>query len=372
MTSAPHVLISGVCLGQPAGGVRRHNAELLPRLARLLEARGGRLAVLEGRTPITFDLPASVERIQSRVYWLPTAIRAAGESRALSDAIAGAAAAGRPFDLVHTAHQPTPRGLSIPFTLTIHDLRSLDLDRAPFVRRLIGGKILARATSEAAAIFVVSEWMKSRVAAEFPHVADKVSVIGNGVDHLPILPRSVAPDRPFLLHLGHIEPRKNLDLLVQALKLDADLPTLVLAGLPKGDTATELVELSQRLGVQDRLRIEEAPDDARVAELYASAACAVFPSRLEGHGIGPLEALRAGCPVAVSRIPAHRETLSRLLGKPAHESDVTFDVADAEGCVRAIKAAMSAAAPSTGAAFQTWDDCAEAWATGLSSAFQSR
>jgi hypothetical protein len=47
--SAPRVLVSGVVLGQPMGGVRRHNAELLPRVARLLAERGGSLAVLEGR-----------------------------------------------------------------------------------------------------------------------------------------------------------------------------------------------------------------------------------------------------------------------------------------------------------------------------------
>lgn len=360
MSRAPRLLISGVCLGQPAGGVRRHNAELLPRLARLLEADGGRLAVLEGRVPITFDLPDTVEILRSRVHWLPAPMRAAGESRALKDAIDGAAAAGRPFDLVHTAHQPTPRGLPLPFTLTIHDLRSLDLDRAPFVRRLIGGKVLTRATQEAAAIFVVSQWMRSRVAAEFPWAEPKLSVIGNGVDHLPVLERAPDAAEPFLLHLGHIEPRKNLDLLVRALALDGGLPSLLLAGSPKGNTGTELLELAASLGVQDRIRIEEAPDDARIVELYARAACAVFPSRLEGHGIGPLEALRAGCPVAVSRIPAHEETLRHT---PEY-----FQVDDPESCVRALRTAMAETPPRGAPRFHTWDECAEAWVAGLSRA----
>ncbi len=361
MSVAPRLLISGVCLGQPAGGVRRHNAELLPRLAARLEALGGRLAVLEGRVPITFDLPDSVERIPSRVHWLPAPMRAVNESRALAEAIRTAADAGRPFNLVHTAHQPTPRGLALPFTLTIHDLRSLDRDRAPFVRRLIGGKVLARAASEAARIFVVSEWMKGRVTAEFPGAAHKVDVIGNGVDHLPILARSESA--PFLVHVGHIEPRKNLDLVVRALAEDESLPPLMLAGAPKGDALGQLLALAGELGVTERVQLEEAPDDGRVAELYSQAACAVFPSRLEGHGIGPLEALRAGCPVAISRIPAHQEFVTD--GSP------TFDVGDPKECAAAIQAALGRLAGGpVGAAihFETWDAVAEAWRTGLSRA----
>jgi glycosyltransferase involved in cell wall biosynthesis len=360
-SGAPSVLISGVCLGQPAGGVRRHNAQLLPRLAEQLEAKGGRLAVLEGRVPITFELPESVERIPSRVHWLPTALRAASESRVLAESIAQAQSEGRPFDLVHTAHLPTPKSLGIPFTLTIHDLRSLDLNRAPFVRRLIGGKVLSKATTDAARIFVVSEWMKSRVAAEFPHAAHKVQVVGNGVDHLPVHSRQPKPNDPYLLHVGHIEPRKNLDLVVRALASDPALPRLLLAGSPKGDTDVALKDLASELGVQDRLAFHVDPSDEAVAGHYAAAGCAVFPSRLEGHGIGPLEAARAGCPVAVSDIPAHRETL----GAQA----TTFDVDDPDACARALRAVLEGArAPLAVPSFRTWDQCADAWAAGLTDA----
>ena len=361
MRKAPSVLISGVCLGQPAGGVRRHNAELLPRLARRLEAGGGRLAVLEGRVPITFDLPESVKRIPSRVHWLPAPLRAARESHALAKAAAEAKAAGSPFDLVHTAHLPTPRFLPLPFTLTIHDLRSLDLHRAPLVRRLIGGRVLQKGAADAARIFVVSEWMKARFQEEFPGAAHKVQILGNGVDHLPLHPRRPDPSDPFLVHVGHIEPRKNLDLLVRALKSDPLLPRLVLAGSPKSGTDMALMALAAKLGVLDRLSFLADPDDDAVAELYASAACAVFPSRLEGHGIGPLEAVRAGCPVAASKIPAHCETLG--------EGEFMFDVEDERNCAGVLRAVLSGRVhPAATHAPRTWDLCADAWAAGLAQA----
>ena len=191
MSAAPRLLVSGVVLGQPMGGVRRHNAELLPRLAERLRAAGGGLGVLEGAVPIPFELPDVVERIPSNVPFQPPHMRALAESRALREALAAAAAAGRPFDLVHTAHLPAPRSLGVPVTRTVHDLRSIDLERAPFVRRLIGGRVLRRAFEGARAVGVVSDWMATRVVEEWPNLED-ASIIGNGADHLPLLRREPA------------------------------------------------------------------------------------------------------------------------------------------------------------------------------------
>lgn len=354
MTHAPHVLVSGVCLGQPMGGVRRHNQELLPRLSALLRAGGGSLTIMEGTTPIAFPLPDTIERLRSDVPFQPAPRRAFFESRALESALSCAAAEGRPFDLVHTAHMPAPRRLSMPFTLTIHDLRSLDLDRAPFVRRLIGGRVIGGATRDARRILCVSDAMRARIEEEFPHARGKVVVIGNGVDHLPVLERDPT-NPPFLVHVGHLEPRKNLELLLHALASDAGLPRLVLAGTAKGGTLDELLAIAAELDVADRVTTITAADDDELARLYATAACAVFPSRLEGFGIGPAEALRARCPVAVSDIPAHREVVG--------DAVPSFAVDDAEGAVQAIRRALRSDAPA--APEHTWDACAERWFAAL-------
>ncbi len=73
---APRVLLSGVALAQPMGGVVRHNLELLPRLARLLADAGGGLTILEGRERIAFELPG-IERVASDVPPRPPFARAA-------------------------------------------------------------------------------------------------------------------------------------------------------------------------------------------------------------------------------------------------------------------------------------------------------
>lgn len=334
------------------GGVRRHNAELLPRVAERVVDAGGHLAILEGTTEIDFPLPSSVERIPSDVPYQPPPSRAAREARALRRALRDAARHGRPFDLVHTGHLPAPKRLSTPFTITIHDLRSLDLDRAPLTKRIFGRSMLESAFRSAVRIGVVSEWMAERVAQAFPFAADKTRLIGNGFDHLPVFPRTPASP-PFLLHVGHVEPRKNLDLLVRALHADPGLPRLVLAGrtAPGGFEAIE--ELAKRLGVRDRISLLEHPTDEEIARAYAACACAVFPSRLEGFGIGPAEARRAGTPVAASAIPAH---LERLGGEVP-----TFEIDDVDGLITAVGRAMASTGCRAGTGERTWDDCADAW-----------
>ena len=328
--SAPRVLLSGVVLGQPPGGVRRHNAELLPRAARLLAETGGSLAVLEGRVPPAFALPAQLERIPSRVPAGPPIARALAERAALERALAAARDAGRPFDLVHTAHLPAPRRLSVPFTYTLHDLRSLMLAHTPFSRRFVAQHVVGRALYDAALVVVVSEHVRAELERRFGIRA--LAVVPNAADHLAPLPRAPGPDAP-LLHVGHLEPRKNLALLLTALARDPTLPPLLLAGAAKGDEEARLRARAAELGVAERVRFLGPVEDEELPALYARAACVVLPSYLEGFGIAALEAQRARCPLAVSSAGA--------LPEVAGAETPCFPVDDAAACARAIRAAIA-------------------------------
>jgi glycosyltransferase involved in cell wall biosynthesis len=361
---APRVLVSGVVLAQPEGGVRRHNAELLPRLARLLSEGGGSLAVLEGKDPVPFALPDSVERIASEVPAGPPILRAAREGRALARAAREAQAAGCAFDLVHTAHLPVPRSLPVPITLTIHDLRSLDLAHTPLSRKLFARTVIGHAVTRAATVFVVSETVRARLLEGWPLAPERVIVVPNAVDHLTVLPRAPARDAP-LLHVGHVEPRKNLELLLHALAADASLPALVLAGRAKGIEGTRLARVADELGITERVTFRGAFDDAELPELYARAACVVLPSHLEGFGIVALEAQRAGVPLAVSDTGALREV--------AGDDVPHFAPDDPAACVRAIHAALESdadtrASHARAAMRFSWDASARLWFDGLCSA----
>lgn len=324
------MLVAGAVLAQGPGGVRRHNQELLPRAARLLMERGGALAVLVGRDGLALSLPDSIELFASDVPSGPPLARATREGKALRRALDEARVRGRPCNLVHTAHLPAPRDLPVPFTLTLHDLRALELAHTPFSRRFFAKSVIGAAARAASAVITVSETVRATVVERFR--PRQTFVVPNAGDHLPVRPRASAPGAA-LLHVGHLEPRKNLGLLLEALAADPGLPPLSLAGAPKHDEEAVLRARAAELGVADRVRFLGVVPDEDLPELYARCAAVVIPSRLEGFGIGALEAQRARAPLAIADAGA--------LPEVAGEGVPRFAPDDAAGCARAVRAALA-------------------------------
>jgi glycosyltransferase involved in cell wall biosynthesis len=111
-------------------------------------------------------------------------------------------------------------------------------------------------------------------------------------------------DRPFVLHVGWADPRKDAALAVRAhLAAAAVVPhDLVLTGLAHRNFAA--VELPDAPTVR---KVGYVPDgDLRA--LMTGAAAFLFPSQYEGFGLPPLEAVACGTPALVSDIPVLRES----------------------------------------------------------------
>ena len=337
------------------GGVRRHNAELLPRVASLLADAGGELILMEGREPVAFELPTDIRVLKSDVPSSPAPVRASLEGRALRRAIKNEAASGKAIDLVHLGHMPAPRSLPIPYTHTIHDLRMLTGEHTPMSRRLVSRHVIGAAVKGATKLITVSELVKRELIAQFDAKEEQACVVPNGCDHLPVLERGGKEIGP-LLSVGHLEPRKNVQLLIEALSLDEALGELILVGAPKGSEQALLEALAEKLGVRERVRFAGVVGDDELAELYAQCSACVFPSKLEGFGIGVAEAMRAGAPVAI----AHGTAMNEVAGGRC----VDFDPADAADCAAAIQRAFKStperlrAAEERSRAF-TWDKSAE-------------
>ncbi len=351
--NAPRVLVVGSVLSQPMGGVRRHALELLPRAARLLGERGGGLAVLTGRDGLPFELGPDVELLDSTIPARPVALRATLESAGIRRALASARAAGKPFDLVHTAHLPLPRGLDAPQSFTVHDLKSVFSASEPTVRRWVGRCAIADALRRACVVFTVSQTLKRELIEHLGAPEEKCVAALNGCDHLPLVPRAPTPDAP-LLFVGHVEPRKNLGVLLEALARAPDLGRAVLAGAAKGGERARLEALARKLGLLERVEFLGLLNDDALARLYSRCRVVVLPSSREGFDLPLAEALRAGAPIACSDLAVHRE----LAGADASY----FDPTSADALIAALRSARE---PSARAARATWDQsaraCVEAW-----------
>jgi glycosyltransferase involved in cell wall biosynthesis len=362
MTRAPRVLLSALALAQPMGGVRRQAAELFPRVARLLHREGGSLTVLASRDGLPEELennlPATTNRVQSDAASGGPLARALTEPRALKSALEGAESRGEPFDLVHTGHMPVP-GIATPFSLMLHDLRDLEKGGAPLWRRTAARHLLPKTLARAAAICTVSNTMVGEISHHYPSVAEKIKLIPHGCDHLAVRPRAPGPlymdcvlnnaesqagrigldegttvddERPPLLYLGHLEPRKNLDLLLDTIVRDPSLPRLLMVGLAKNGEDLRLAARTRELGITGRVSFLGPAPESELPAILAGAACMVMPSRIEGFGLPVLEAHRAGLPIAIARAGALPEAAAP--GTPSFSPD------SPEECARAIHAAL--------------------------------
>jgi len=120
-------------------------------------------------------------------------------------------------------------------------------------------------------------------------------------------------DRPYLLTVGTLEPRKNIPFLVEVFEqlehFDGDL---VIAGM-RGWKYAPILERIRQSPRADRIRYLEYVTDAELAALYSGAELFVCTSVYEGFGFTPLEAMVAGTPV----VSAPSGSLAEVLGLSA-------------------------------------------------------
>lgn len=252
--------------------------------------------------------------------------------------------------------------------VTIHDMSPVDHPEWFTPRFAAWYKmIVLRVARRAARVLTVSHFSAGRIAALSGRPQDSIDVAYPGVDprFYGASPEAARArydlvDRPYVLIIGTLEPRKNLRRAIEAWRIAQPKlgPDVVLA--IGGGLSNQRIFKEAALG-QDvpNVRLLGYVDDDLLPGLYAGASAFLYPSVYEGFGLPPLEALAAGAPVVTSRDTA----MAEIVGPAAILIDPHDPKAIAEGIIQAVtETAATQALREAGLARArgfTWDSCTE-------------
>jgi alpha-1,3-rhamnosyl/mannosyltransferase len=229
--------------------------------------------------------------------------------------------------------------------------------------------VVRRLASAADALLVPSEFTRREVAAAWAIDPARIHVTPYGVDErfTPGEPDDAQLERlgvrrPYLLTVGRLQPRKNVEAALDAFdrlaKAGTDHQLVVVGG--RGWHDEPLLERVRTAAAGDRIVLTGRVDDDELVALYRGAGCFVFPSRFEGFGFPPLEAMACGTPVVSSDRTSMPEVVgdAGLLVDPDDVAALTAAVGDVVGSPE--RAARLRAAGLRRAAGFTWQACADA------------
>lgn len=298
------------------------------------------------------DLPRSIHRVhRARPSASSIRIPVVTPALALRDRL----------DIFHSTYVAPPV-LPCRSVVTVHDI-TFALHPEWFTRRVrtMLGALVPYSLGRAARVISISESTKRDMVERFKVHPERIDVtyLAPRPPYLHPAPRQEEGD-PFLLFVGNIEPRKNLETVLYALRLlldrGIDLP-LVIAG-KSGYSHGRVHKIIRRLRLDGVVRFAGYVSDEELLSLYARAAALVHPALYEGFGLTVLEAMVQGVPVIASNASSIPEV--------AGDAGILLNPLDVEGWAdamervasdRALRAEMSAAGRSRAALF-SWEACA--------------
>jgi glycosyltransferase involved in cell wall biosynthesis len=218
---------------------------------------------------------------------------------------AAATCAAKRMDVWFSPANTLPLALPRAQVVTIHDANFLvDPDAYDRGYRTYAERMFRHSAAHADRILTDSRWSARQLETLLGAPAERIVVAYPGLEHsLRVAPaqRDPADPRTYALFVGQTEPHKNVGVLLEAwkLRIPRDLH-LVIAGRPGRDDERLRAIVAHDGTLRERVHFEGSVDEPRLARLYEDATCFLFPSRTEGFGFPPLEAMARGVPTAVA------------------------------------------------------------------------
>lgn len=229
--------------------------------------------------------------------------------------------------LWHSTYQQSdyfPYGSRARKVLTIHDLNFLHENKSTRRRRYYL-RDLQRKIEHTDSIVTISNFVRKELLEHLDIGGKEVSVVYNGCniqDNVQARKPSFPVDRPFLLSIGAVVPKKNFHVLPATL-LNNDFELIIAGVAGNREYQNRILEEASRLGVQNRIRITGPVTEEEKYWLLQNCELFCFPSLAEGFGLPVIEAMHFGKNVLLS--PA--TSLPEIGGPYAHYFD-SFDTDD--------------------------------------------
>lgn len=289
------IVINGRFLSQPVTGVQRYAREVTRGLDRLLQSdlnilKNYRFEIAVPSCDLTggvySNIPVrTVGQRQGHLWEQIDLPRYVGTALVINLANTGPLSNDNQITTIHDASVfAAPSGYSTAFRLWYR-----------FMHRRIGKR--------AVRIITDSEFSKFELMRYCKVGQERLTVIPLGAEHildvaaddLILTKHGLTPGR-FVLAAGSLNPNKNLAALREtAHRLERHGVSLVIAG-----GGNQQVFQDSSLEFPDSVKFLGYVSDSELRALYQNARCFVFPSRYEGFGLPPLEAMACGCPVVSS------------------------------------------------------------------------
>lgn len=323
-----HIAFNAWFWDQPYIGSGQYLRQLIPAL-RQLDPNLKLSLILPGRIKSPENIPAGVEVISTRGSGRGQIGKVLFEQRVYPAAVGRISA-----DIAHVPYWGGPLSSPARLVITIHDVIPLSM---PVYQGSLGARLyfsLVTASAKGATYLITdSEFSRTEIIARIGVPAERITAIPLamapefhprlGAERDPQIREKYHLPEHYTLYLGGFDVRKNLRALLAAYtyagpSVGEEYP-LVLAGKAPEQWGTPRfpdlrAEIAQRPGLEQYICWIGPVDEADKPGVYRMASAFIYPSRYEGFGLGPLEAMACGTPV----VAADASSIPEVVGDGAY------------------------------------------------------